>query len=81
MTGTFDVVCRFRKADASLLRADDWLHERTSRVFTLGEILHLEAFYTGPDPGERRVFLDNCVATLTPDPGSVPRYYFIEKHG
>lgn len=69
------------QADDSLLHTDDWLHERASKVFTLGDILHLQAFYMGPDPGQGQVFIDNCVATLSPDPRSVPRYYFIEKHG
>ncbi|CAF93677.1 unnamed protein product [Tetraodon nigroviridis] len=63
------------------LMSDDWLHERASKVFTLGDILHLQALYMGPDPGQRRVFIDNCVATLSPDPRSVPRYYFITNHG
>lgn len=69
------------QADASLLRADDWLHERASKVFHLGETLHLQAYYAAPDSGQRRVFIDSCVTTLSPDPGSVPRYYFIENHG
>ncbi|TNM97300.1 hypothetical protein fugu_015456 [Takifugu bimaculatus] len=64
-----------------LMTADDWLRERASKVFHLGETLHLQAYYAAPDSGQRRVFIDSCVATLSPDPGSVPRYYFIENHG
>ncbi|XP_033999895.1 zona pellucida sperm-binding protein 3-like [Trematomus bernacchii] len=29
----------------------------------------------------RRLFIDGCVAALSPDPRSAPRYYFIENHG
>ncbi|GAA6229580.1 zona pellucida sperm-binding protein 3-like [Lates japonicus] len=63
------------------LMTDDWTSEMSSSVFYLGDILHLEATYTGPDAGQRRLFIDSCVATLTPDATSVPRYYFIENHG
>ncbi|XP_040012151.1 zona pellucida sperm-binding protein 3-like isoform X2 [Xiphias gladius] len=63
------------------LMADDWKSETFSSVFYLGDLLHLMASYTGPDAGQRRLFIDSCVATLTPDATSVPRYYFIENHG
>ncbi|XP_040919059.1 zona pellucida sperm-binding protein 3-like [Toxotes jaculatrix] len=63
------------------LMTDDWKSEMFSSVFYLGDLLHLEASYTGPDAGQRRLFIDSCVATLTPDATSVPRYYFIENHG
>ncbi|XP_022077458.2 zona pellucida sperm-binding protein 3-like isoform X2 [Acanthochromis polyacanthus] len=61
------------------LMADDWTSELFSNTFYLGDLLHLEASYTGP--GRRRLYVDSCVATLTPDQTSVPRYYFIEKNG
>lgn len=61
------------------LMSDDWTTEIFSSVFYLGDLLHLEASYTGPDP--RQLFIDSCVATLTPDVTSVPRYYFIENNG
>ncbi|XP_067426690.1 zona pellucida sperm-binding protein 3-like isoform X3 [Thunnus thynnus] len=63
------------------LMTDDWTREIFSSVFYLGDVLHLEASYTGPDPGPRQLFVDSCVATLTPDAASVPRYYFIENNG
>lgn len=59
----------------------DWRSELSSGTFHLGDTLHLEASYTGPDRGRRRLFIDSCVATLTPDAASVPRYYFIQNHG
>uniref|UniRef100_A0A3P8SJ61 Zona pellucida sperm-binding protein 3 n=1 Tax=Amphiprion percula TaxID=161767 RepID=A0A3P8SJ61_AMPPE len=61
------------------LMADDWTSELFSNSFHLGDLLHLEASYTGP--GRRRLYVDSCVATLTPDEASVPRYYFIENNG
>ncbi|XP_044037915.1 zona pellucida sperm-binding protein 3-like [Siniperca chuatsi] len=63
------------------LMTDDWTSEMFTSVFYLGDPLHLEASYTGPDSGRRRLFIDSCVATLSPDATSVPRYYFIENHG
>ncbi|XP_030591666.1 zona pellucida sperm-binding protein 3-like [Archocentrus centrarchus] len=63
------------------LMSDDWTRELSSRYFYLGDLLHLEASYHGPDSGQRRLFINSCVATLTPDATSVPRYYFIENHG
>uniref|UniRef100_A0A3Q3EUX9 Zona pellucida sperm-binding protein 3 n=1 Tax=Labrus bergylta TaxID=56723 RepID=A0A3Q3EUX9_9LABR len=61
--------------------ADDWTHETFSTVFFLGDVLHLQASYTGPDSPQRRLLIDSCVATLKPDVTSVPRYYFIQNHG
>ncbi|XP_056258047.1 zona pellucida sperm-binding protein 3-like [Seriola aureovittata] len=63
------------------LMTDDWTSEMLPSVFYLGDLLHLEASYTGPDAGRRRLFIDSCVATLSPDVTSVPRYYFIENYG
>ncbi|XP_051245021.1 zona pellucida sperm-binding protein 3-like [Dicentrarchus labrax] len=63
------------------LMTDDWTSEAPSSAFYLGDLLHLEASYTGPGSGQRRLFIDSCVATLSPDRTSVPRYYFIENYG
>ncbi|KAI4822369.1 hypothetical protein KUCAC02_007921, partial [Chaenocephalus aceratus] len=59
----------------------DWTGETLTSVFYTGDLLHLEASYSGPDAGHRRLFIDGCVAALSPDLRSVPRYYFIENHG
>lgn len=74
-----DVLTSCFESECDRLRADDWTTEIFSSVFYLGDLLHLEASYTGPDP--RQLFIDSCVATLTPDVTSVPRYYFIENNG
>ncbi|XP_054615675.1 zona pellucida sperm-binding protein 3-like [Dunckerocampus dactyliophorus] len=63
------------------LMSDDWTRPRLSNIFYLGDVLNLEASYTNPGTQERLVFMDNCVATLSPDATSVPRYYFIENNG
>ncbi|XP_035471397.1 zona pellucida sperm-binding protein 3-like [Scophthalmus maximus] len=63
------------------LMTGDWKSEMFSSASYVGDLLHLEASYAGPDAGQRRLFIDHCVATLTPDAASVPRYYFIENHG
>nr|ALT10057.1 zona pellucida protein ZPC3 [Eleginops maclovinus] len=63
------------------LMIEDWTRETLTSVFYTGDLLHLEASYTSPDAGHRRLFIDSCVATLSPDPTSVPRYYLIENHG
>ncbi|XP_015238923.1 PREDICTED: zona pellucida sperm-binding protein 3-like [Cyprinodon variegatus] len=61
------------------LKTDDWLGEKHTNAFYLGDPVHLEASYSGPD--QRKLFIDFCVATLTPDYTSAPRYYFIDNHG
>ncbi|KAI3359254.1 hypothetical protein L3Q82_002772 [Scortum barcoo] len=59
-------------SDFSLkLMTDDWTSERVSTVFFLGDPLHLKASYTGADSGRGRLFIDSCVATLSPDTTSL----------
>ncbi|XP_075880183.1 zona pellucida sperm-binding protein 3-like [Nelusetta ayraudi] len=71
-----------QQSDFSLqLMTDDWKSDAPTSVFYLGDTLHLQASYTGPESERRRLFIDSCVATLSPDATSVPRYYFIENHG
>ncbi|XP_068574810.1 zona pellucida sperm-binding protein 3-like [Cebidichthys violaceus] len=63
------------------LMTDDWTSETFSRPFYIGERLHFEASYTGPVSEQRRLFIDSCVVTLSPDTTSIPRYNVIENHG
>lgn len=60
---------------------DDWRSVTTTTTFYLGDILHLQASYTGPASERRRLLIDGCVATLSPNDTSVPRYNFVENHG
>uniref|UniRef100_A0AAV2KRA9 Zona pellucida sperm-binding protein 3 n=1 Tax=Knipowitschia caucasica TaxID=637954 RepID=A0AAV2KRA9_KNICA len=63
------------------LMTDDWMHERPSSQYFLGDVIHVEAtvmqFFHVP----LRVYVDSCVATLLPDVNSSPRYAFIDNHG
>lgn len=60
------------------LCADDWLYERSSNVYYLGEPIAIEASVRVGHHMGLRVFVSSCVATLYPDIYSVPRYVFIE---
>ncbi|XP_068605905.1 zona pellucida sperm-binding protein 3-like [Brachionichthys hirsutus] len=60
------------------VKTNDWLYERRSNVFRLGERIAVEAsIRTGRHTG-LRVFLSSCVATLDPDVESVPGYVFVK---
>lgn len=56
----------------------DWLNKRSSNVFYLGEPINIEASVRLGHHIALRVFLSKCVATLTPDEHSLPRYVFIK---
>lgn len=58
--------------------ADDWLYERSSNVFYLGDPIGIEASVRLGHHMGLRVFVSSCVATLDADIYSVPRYVFIE---
>ncbi|XP_068434486.1 zona pellucida sperm-binding protein 3-like [Clinocottus analis] len=60
------------------IMTNDWLYQRDSNVFFLGESISIEASVrAGHHPG-LRVFVSSCVATLHPDVDSEPRYVFVE---
>ncbi|XP_052402854.1 zona pellucida sperm-binding protein 3 [Carassius gibelio] len=63
------------------LMTDDWLFERPSNQYFLGDIINIEASVQPYNHVPIRVFVDSCVATTVPDPASVPRYSFIENSG
>ncbi|XP_056263516.1 zona pellucida sperm-binding protein 3-like [Pseudoliparis swirei] len=56
----------------------DWLHRRGSNVFYLGEPISIEASVRVGHHTGLRVFVSSCVATLSPDVSSEPRYVFVE---
>uniref|UniRef100_A0A3B4ATR3 Zona pellucida sperm-binding protein 3 n=1 Tax=Periophthalmus magnuspinnatus TaxID=409849 RepID=A0A3B4ATR3_9GOBI len=60
---------------------EDWVYERPSNQYFLGNVIHIEAsvmqFFHVP----LRVYVDHCVATAAPDVNSLPRYAFIDNHG
>ncbi|GLD66741.1 zona pellucida sperm-binding protein 3-like protein [Lates japonicus] len=60
------------------LMTNDWLYERSSNVFYLGESISIEASVRVGHHMGLKVFVSSCVATLDPDIYSVPKYIFVE---
>uniref|UniRef100_A0A803XT09 Zona pellucida sperm-binding protein 3 n=1 Tax=Meleagris gallopavo TaxID=9103 RepID=A0A803XT09_MELGA len=63
------------------LMSDDWRTERLSNGVQLGESLHLQADVMAGGHIPLRLFVDDCVATLSPDRNSSPRYALIDLSG
>ncbi|XP_054479995.1 zona pellucida sperm-binding protein 3-like [Anoplopoma fimbria] len=63
------------------LMTEDWQSQRPSSVYFLSDVMHIEAAVLGGHHVPLRVYADSCVATMTPDPNSQPRYPFISNHG
>lgn len=57
------------------------MYERPSYQYFLGDIINIEATVRQYFHVPLRVYVDRCVATLSPDMSSNPRYAFIESHG
>ncbi|XP_029435285.1 zona pellucida sperm-binding protein 3-like [Rhinatrema bivittatum] len=70
-----------RLAFSLRLMNDDWSAERTSTVFHLGDEIHIEASVKPGDHAPLTVFIDSCVATVSPDRDSSPRYSIIDSYG
>ncbi|XP_062841081.1 zona pellucida sperm-binding protein 3-like [Trichomycterus rosablanca] len=63
------------------LMMDDWVSERASNQYFLGEFINMEASVVQFNHVPLRVYVDGCVATIVPDVNAVPRYFFIDNHG
>ncbi|XP_016393977.1 zona pellucida sperm-binding protein 3-like [Sinocyclocheilus rhinocerous] len=64
------------------LMTDDWMFERPSNQYFLGQFLKLEASVKQYNHVPLRIFVDGCVATAAPNVNTTsPRYSFIENHG
>ncbi|KAF3836902.1 hypothetical protein F7725_004366 [Dissostichus mawsoni] len=61
--------------------ADGCPSPRSSSVYQQGEAVFLEASVEAPLHPPLTLYVDSCVATLKPDPLSLPSYKFITKHG
>ncbi|XP_041955013.1 zona pellucida sperm-binding protein 3-like isoform X2 [Alosa sapidissima] len=61
------------------LMTDDWVSQRATTTYYLDEILNIEASVEQFNHDPMWVFVDHCVATVTPDVESVPRYDFVEQ--
>ncbi|XP_008299387.1 zona pellucida sperm-binding protein 3-like [Stegastes partitus] len=62
------------------LMTDDWNSERPSSVYFLGDTVNIEASVDHRHL-PLRLFVSSCVATLTSDVNSYPRYPFIDHQG
>ncbi|KAM7375105.1 hypothetical protein PAMA_014270 [Pampus argenteus] len=63
------------------LATEDWQSQRPSSVYSLSDVMHIEASVLQGHHVPMRVYADSCVATVNPDPNSQPRYPFITNHG
>ncbi|XP_032906717.1 zona pellucida sperm-binding protein 3-like [Amblyraja radiata] len=63
------------------LMNDDWLTERTSATYYLGELVHIEASVSMTNHMPLKLYIDRCVATLSPDKDSIPSYDIIDYNG
>ncbi|XP_048860141.1 zona pellucida sperm-binding protein 3-like [Brienomyrus brachyistius] len=60
---------------------DDWLSEKASKVYVLGDVMNIEVSVSSANHIPLRIFVDSCVATSAPDVNAAPRYTFIQNHG
>ncbi|XP_051898250.1 zona pellucida sperm-binding protein 3-like [Pristis pectinata] len=63
------------------LMNDDWLTERRSTTYYLGDLIHIEASVSMINHMPLKLYIDRCVATLSRDKDSTPRYNIIDYHG
>ncbi|XP_053741229.1 zona pellucida sperm-binding protein 3-like [Synchiropus splendidus] len=63
------------------LMTGDWMFERPSYQYFLGDMINIEATVMQYFHVPLRVYVDSCVATLSPEMNSSPRYAFIENNG
>ncbi|XP_062993300.1 zona pellucida sperm-binding protein 3-like [Elgaria multicarinata webbii] len=63
------------------LMNDDWSAERTSTRFRLGDVLRLQADVHAENHWPLRLFVDSCVAGLSPGTTSVPQYAIVDSNG
>ncbi|KAG5286094.1 hypothetical protein AALO_G00010870 [Alosa alosa] len=61
------------------LMTDDWVSQRATTKYYLGDIFNIEASVEQFNHNPMWVFVDHCVATVTPDVESVPRYDFVDQ--
>ncbi|XP_074520735.1 zona pellucida sperm-binding protein 3-like [Halichoeres trimaculatus] len=63
------------------LMTEDWQAQRASSVYFLSDVMHIEAAVLQGHHVPLRVYVDSCVATVTPDLESELSYPFIRNHG
>ncbi|XP_060708860.1 zona pellucida sperm-binding protein 3-like [Hemiscyllium ocellatum] len=67
--------------DYGLHECDDWLTERTSTLYYLGDLIHIEASVSMANHVSLKLYIDRCVATLSPDKDSTLRYSIVDYNG
>ena len=65
----------------NVLFLDDWMFERPSNQYYLGDFINIEASVMQFNHVPLRIHVDSCVATAVPDVNAVPRYSFIDNYG
>ncbi|XP_069779031.1 zona pellucida sperm-binding protein 3-like [Narcine bancroftii] len=63
------------------LMNDGWFAERSSNVYYLGDLIHIEASVSLINHMPLKLYIDQCVASLSPSKDSTPRYTIIDFHG
>uniref|UniRef100_A0AAQ5ZXU8 Zona pellucida sperm-binding protein 3 n=1 Tax=Amphiprion ocellaris TaxID=80972 RepID=A0AAQ5ZXU8_AMPOC len=63
------------------LMTDDWQYERPSYQYFLGDLIYIDVKVHQYFHVPLRVYVEHCVATLSPDQTSSPRYVFIDNNG
>uniref|UniRef100_A0ABM5EXV4 Zona pellucida sperm-binding protein 3 n=1 Tax=Pogona vitticeps TaxID=103695 RepID=A0ABM5EXV4_9SAUR len=63
------------------LMNEDWSAERVSNGYQLGDVMHIQADVNTENHVPLRLFVDNCVATLSPGRDSTPQYSIIDYKG
>uniref|UniRef100_A0A3B4AMY0 Zona pellucida sperm-binding protein 3 n=1 Tax=Periophthalmus magnuspinnatus TaxID=409849 RepID=A0A3B4AMY0_9GOBI len=63
------------------LMTGDWQFERDSHAYYVGDPIYFEASSISGNHKPLRVFVDHCVATVTPDAEAALRYDLIDHHG
>ncbi|XP_069805467.1 zona pellucida sperm-binding protein 3-like [Dendropsophus ebraccatus] len=70
-----------RLAFSLRLMTADWSAPSQSLVFQLGDMFFIEASLDTQNHAPMILFVDSCVATITPDVTSTPRYEIISNNG
>ncbi|XP_075131805.1 zona pellucida sperm-binding protein 3-like [Leptodactylus fuscus] len=70
-----------RLAFSLRLMTADWSGPSLSVVFLLGELIYIEAYLDIQNHEPMMLFVDRCVATITPDMTSTPSYDIISNNG
>ncbi|XP_068595990.1 zona pellucida sperm-binding protein 3-like [Brachionichthys hirsutus] len=63
------------------LMTDDWSEMRLNRPYSLGDVIRFEASITQYFHVNLHVYVENCVASVSPGTTSGPRYAFIDNNG